>query len=128
MNSGVNWFRIKCLNIPECVYDFMNKTGNSVVAGFTWTCDPCRSKGESSNPSSNVREHIKPTIQKERKECLPEIVKIVLDRASQCAEVLTQTYAGIVKKHDDNLIAKTMKVTFEKAFKDSLVALGSQYG
>ena len=37
------WFHIQCIKVPECVYDYMQSSGDD--GGFTWHCNDCRNCG-----------------------------------------------------------------------------------
>ena len=113
------WFHISCVNINATLYDLLVKE-DCEDDGFRWFCPTCRGKS-----AEGTSENVKAVIQSEIKNTLPDIVKTVLTESNQCAEILSKTYADIVKKQQNNMINETVKATSNMALKESMISLES---
>ena len=114
------WFHLSCVNISTALYDLLMLKEDDEDDGFRWYCPACRNKC-----ADNTNDNVKATVQKEIKSALPDIVKTVLTETKECAEVLSKTYATIVKKQQQNMIQETVKETSNMALKESMISLES---
>ena len=112
------WFHLTCVNISPDLYDLLRKEDGE-DDGFRWFCPTCRGK------NNDASDNLKTAVQKEIKEVLPEIVKTVLTETKQCSQVLSQTFADIVKKQQNKMIDDTVKKTSNIALKESMKSLES---
>ena len=119
------WFHIQCIKVPECVYDYMQSSGDD--GGFTWQCKDCRNCGKSNTKLSisNSKEikDLKESICDEIKEKLPVLVKDALIETSKCTGFFTKTFAEVVKQQNETVIKNAVKSTSGAAFKEGMITM-----
>ena len=120
------WLHAKCIfpNASEEELKILFKYNS----GFDVKCNVCKQavkSGSEKLENSNkigIADNLKKEFCSEIKSCLPDLMKEVLQEAN-ATNLISKTYAEIVRKKEDDLIQRTVRATTQESLKESMIAI-----